>query len=113
MNDQTTDRRDNSAMINLITEIHKDVKSLDARLSAHMCSETSDLANEVAKLMTAAFPEGDPATHRQRHEAEIRRIEARAAFWEKMRFEITRWGLIGVIGWLVVVGWRAFLKGPL
>jgi hypothetical protein len=42
----------------------------------------------------------------------IKAAEAKAEFWEKMRFEIFRWGLIGFIGWVVVSLWKAALLGP-
>jgi hypothetical protein len=99
------------SIIQLVTEIHKDVKDLDRKLTEHMTSETTELAEEIAKLMAAAFPIGDPDGHRKHHELVIKQAEARTAFWEKMRFEISRWGLLGFLGWGLVVMWKAFLEG--
>jgi hypothetical protein len=109
----TPERRetDTAAVIQLITEIHKDVKDLDKKLSKHMVEETSELAQEIALLMTKAFPDGDPSGHKAAHEAWIHKAEASAAFWEKMKFEITRWGLIGFLGWAAVALWKSFLAG--
>lgn len=107
-----SNRRDDSALINLVTEMHKDVKDLDKKLIDHMTNETHELASEVAKLLLNAFPEGDPVAHKKRHELELKRMEDRAAFWEKMRFELTRWGLIGFLGWAAWALWRAALLGP-
>lgn len=95
-----------------IKTVHRNVKSLDSRLSKHMTEETMELAQEISKLMAAAFPEGDPSGHRKHHEAVIANAEARAAFWRKMLDEITKWGLFGVLGWLASVAWSAFLQGP-
>ena len=109
-----TDRRQTgeNAVLSLITEVHKDLKALNERLSSHMVEETHDLAAEVAKLMADAFPEGDPKGHRKYHEASIAKAEAKAEFWKKMLFEICRWGLIGFIGWMAVTLWKAFVLGP-
>jgi hypothetical protein len=64
-----------------------------------------ELAEAIANIMNKAFPEGDSSGHRIHHEMAIKAAEAKAEFWEKMRFEIFRWGLIGFIGWVVVSLW--------
>jgi hypothetical protein len=109
----TPERRDTdtTAVIALITEIHRDVKDLDKKLTKHMLEETSELAQEIAALMIKAFPEGDPSGHKAAHEAWIKKTESQAAFWEKMKFELVRWGLIAIIGWAVVALWKQFVLG--
>ncbi len=62
--------------------------------------------------LASGFPDGDPAGHRRYHEAEIKRIEARAEFWSKLRLSVTQWGLLGFLGWALVSLWHEFLKGP-
>ena len=111
---EPTDRRSTteSAIIALITEVHKDVKELSSTLSTHMKEETQELAAEVAKLMTLAFPEGDPTGHRKYHEASIAKAESSAAFWKKMQFELSRAGLLGFLGWAAFALWKSFLLGP-
>ena len=100
------------AVIGLVSELHKDVKALDAKLDIHMVNETHELAAEIAKLMLAAFPNGDATGHRAAHDEWIRKTRANAEFWEKMRYELTRWGLFGFLGWALYALWEAFLKGP-
>ena len=100
------------AVITLVTELHKDIKALDAKLEIHMINETHELAAEVAKLMAAAFPEGDPHGHKAAHLAWIHKTEARAEFWEKLKYELSKWGLIGFFGWAIVALWQHFLQGP-
>lgn len=95
-----------------VQSLHTDVKNLDGRLSTHMTTETHELATEITKLMTSAFPDGDPDGHRRHHEAVIEREEARAAFWKKMFFELSKYGLIAFLGWLVLSTWNTFLQGP-
>jgi hypothetical protein len=79
--------------------------------------ELADNANRsvrtaVKEAMSSAFPEGDPEGHRRYHEASIRHAEQRAEFWQAMRKEIGKWGLISVLGFLAMAAWRAFLRGP-
>lgn len=103
----------------LLSLLHDDVKTvkvgitaLDTRLSNHMKDETLELAEAIASIMNKSFPEGDPLGHRKHHELSIKAAEDKAAFWKRMRDEVTRWGLLGVLGWLSFVAWTAFIKGP-
>lgn len=97
------ERRDDAAMISLITEIHKDVKTLDGKLSAHIQDETASFENVVKSLMSQAFPDGDLDGHRRRHEAELKKLEARAEFWKKMVYQLTEKGLFAFLGWIIYV----------
>jgi len=120
MQDHLPERRaETSALLALVQTIHDDIKNihtnidnLDKRLSKHMTDETMELAAEITKLMKEAFPEGDPKGHRKHHEAVIAKAEARAAFWKKMLEEISKYGLLGFLGWLATVAWSAFVQGP-
>lgn len=105
-------RANDSVIIGLLHEVLVTQKTMQADLDKHQETETDELAKEVAKLMEKAFPKGDAEAHRRYHEAEIAKIEASAAFWRKMREELTKWGLIGFIGWLIVMTWQGFLQGP-
>jgi hypothetical protein len=109
--ERRSEPRDVAAVLTLVTEVHRDVKDLSARLTVHMTDETMELAEEIATLMRKAFPEGDPDGHRRHHELVIKQAEARAAFWQKMSFEISRWGLIGFLGWAAIALWKSFLVG--
>jgi hypothetical protein len=107
------DRRATSQeMLEIIKQIHDNQLALDAKLTHHMTNETDELAQAITRLMTDAFPEGDPSGHRRHHELVIRQAEARAVFWQKMVFEIARWGLIGFLGWAAYALWQQFLHGP-
>ena len=55
----------------------------------------------------SAFPKdsnGEPEYegHKTYHEARLKEIEARTDFTRKLTFEITKWGLLGFLGWLGV-----------
>lgn len=90
-----------------LEELAKNVSDYVAKLDDHIKGE-----EHFMKLIIDGFPNSDPAGHRHYHEAKIREAEERADLYRKLRFELTKWGLIGFIGWLVTVGWKAFLQGP-
>lgn len=77
-------------------------------LRAHMDGEEA----RFDSILQRSFPGGDPIGHRLVHEAQMKAVLDRSAFWSKMRFEITKYGLIGFLGWGVFALWLALLKGP-
>jgi len=107
------DRRSNDPILmTLIQQIHDSQMALDKKLSEHMISEPVEIGEKIAGLMQAAFPEGDPEGHRRHHELVIAQAEEKAEFWKAMRKEIGKWGLIGVLSFIVVAIWHSFLQGP-
>lgn len=105
-------RRSSPELIELIRTVHDNQLALSAKLDKHMKEETSELADAIARLMKEAFPEGDPDGHRRHHELVIKQAEEKAEFWQKMRYELSKWGLIGFLGWVVVQLWNGVLAGP-
>ena len=109
------DRRRDSPMpviLELVTQIHKSQKALDEKLTQHMTNETTELAEAITRLMSDAFPEGDPEGHRHHHELVIKQAEERAKFWQEMRIAGAKWAGLGVLSFLVLSAWQTFLKGP-
>ena len=102
------ERRRNQDM--LFDLIQQQNEKLD-KLTEFVQTSTSAQAQRLESL-ASGFPDGDPIGHRRYHEAEIKRIEARAEFWSKLRLSVTQWGLVGFIGWVLVSLWHEFLKGP-
>jgi hypothetical protein len=105
-------RKNDSLMVLLMQEVHKKIDDMDKRLTRQMTNETLILAEEIAKLMNNAFPGSDPLGHRTYHEAQMQQIADRAAFWKAMRIEIGKYGIVGLLGWMLYAAWIAFLKGP-
>lgn len=97
------DRLGRDAVILLLQKVHDKVEGMDKMLSDHISDEPLVLAEEIAKLMNKSFPQGDPEGHRAYHEASIRAAKDRADFWAKMKFEISKWGLLGFLGWAIGV----------
>lgn len=58
------------------------------------------------------FPNDDPKSHREYHELRIEQTRNKAEFWSKMTFELSKWGLVGFIGWALVSLWQTFIHGP-
>lgn len=108
------------SIVTLVQLIHHDVKTvranmgeLSSKLDGHLKEENIQLAEAIANVLDKSFPQGDALGHKKHHELSIKAAEDRAAFWSKMRFELSRWGLIGFIGWVVYSLWKAFLLGPI
>lgn len=107
------------AILSILQSIHDDVqdvkktqKEMGETLTDHINTEPQEWADQLTLMMKSAFPNGDPDGHRKAHEDEMATIAARAEFWKKMLFEVSKYGVIGVVGWLAYTIWVAFLQGP-
>lgn len=110
---ETVERRaDNPALLILVQQVHADVKEFQKQLDQQRHDDALALAEAVVALTLKAFPEGDVDGHRMMHEKQMQALENRNEFWKKMLFEVSKYGLIGVIGWGVLKLWTAFLAGP-
>jgi hypothetical protein len=69
--------------------------------SARADSAIQLAVDEMRLDIAAAFPDGDAKAHCDYHEALIRQATKRSEFWEKMRYEIYRYGLIGFAIWFI------------
>ena len=106
------ERRSSDALLVLVQSIHKDLKSLDRKLTAHIETEPAEWAAQLESLIGKAFPNGDADGHREAHEAQMTAIRDRAAFWKAMLLEVSKWGVLGVLGWMAYHLWAAFIQGP-
>ena len=108
----TNRRTSDNAVLILVQQVHEKVHEMDHRLTQHMNEETIELAEEINRLMCRAFPGSDPDGHRAAHEAQMKAITDRAEFWKKMLFELSKFGLIGFLGWAALALWKNFIQGP-
>jgi hypothetical protein len=97
-----------AALMVMVEQTNTNVTSLRTELNEGLASQKQDLQDVLIK----AFPEGDADGHRRHHEAVIKAAEDKAKFWEKMRYEITRAGLLGFLLWALSAVWQAALQGP-
>ena len=105
-------REEDKVLLVLIREVLSNQHELDTKLSAHIDREETMLLEATERLTKTAFPDGDPDGHRRAHEAWIKSQEQKAEFWEKMKTEVYKWGIIGVLGFLATAAWVALTKGP-
>ena len=105
-------RANDSLVVLLMKQVHEKIDIMDKKLTQHMTDETLVLAEEIAKLMNSAFPGSDPQGHRVYHESQMQAAADRAAFWKAVRIEIGKYGIVGLLGWMMYAAWIAFLKGP-
>ena len=106
------DRRQVIDAFALVKQMHDDVKELTETLRAHILNEPGEIAQAITDAISKGFPDGDADGHRKAHEAQMTAITARAEFWKKMAFEVTKYGLFGVVSWLAYTVWVGFLQGP-
>ena len=108
----TPERRETDAMLALVKSIDSRLAALDTKLTDHIKTEPQEWADLLEDMMGKAFPNGDPEGHREAHESQMAAIRDRAAFWKTMLIEVSKYGILGVLGWLVFHAWAAFVKGP-
>lgn len=69
-------------------------------------AEVAALADCLAK----GFPNEDPPGHRLAHEVWIKKVQVRTEFWQKLTFELAKWGILCFAGWALVELWHAAIK---
>lgn len=106
-------------LMQLLQTIHDDLQELKSEqkeikqtIADHIETEQKEWADLMRETLGCAFPNCDPEGHRRYHEDTISAMEARSKFWKQMLFEVTKYGLFGVLGWLAYTLWAAFLHGP-
>lgn len=105
---------DNDPVMRALLEI---AGTLDELKAAH--ADTRNMIEDHMKgddhllgVIRSAFPGDDPEGHRRYHEALIDEAVQRKEFWRKLFFEVSKYGLIGFLGWLFIQLWNGALKGP-
>lgn len=85
-------------------EVERRVFKMEEKLMLHMDSKFAQLH----RLISDAFPNGDPHGHRAYHELQIKQADG----WDKIKGEIISKFLTGGLwvaaGWLAFVVWQAF-----
>lgn len=88
-------------------EVERRLSKMEEKLMLHMDSKFA----QMHKLITDAFPDGDPHGHRMFHERSIRDADA----WAKIKGEVLSKflssGLWVAAGWLAFSVWQAFKEG--
>lgn len=88
-------------------EVERRLSKLEEKLMLHMDSKFAQLH----RLISDAFPGGDPHGHRAYHELQIKQADG----WEKIKGEVLSKflssGLWVAAGWLAFSVWQAFKEG--
>ena len=74
--------------------LHK--KSSDGHSDAAL-QKIAAQQEEFFARVTSAFPSGDMDGHCNYHKEVIEQMKTKKEFWTKLRYEIYRWGVIGVL----------------
>jgi len=106
-----------SSALSELTELRQrsvSQEGLNARLLQHM-DEEKLFQQQLLHDMTKAFPNGDPAYHLALHEEQIARSKLCKAFFEHLLDRLgqgTVFGLLGVLGSLILYWWNGQITGP-
>ena len=68
------------------------------------------------EMWARAFPEGDPESHRNYHQAKIDAAEAEKEFYQSLKMKLAEAGALGALKlvlWLMMMGIGAVLAGKL
>lgn len=98
------------AILALLHAQREDTVAIREALTNHAESEAKALQEAINSLTESAFPDGDALGHREYHLAMMEAAKNRAEFWRKLLFELTKWGLLGFLGWLITDLVKAHLK---
>jgi len=99
-------------MLKLITEIHKDVREVDRKLTAHIADETASAHTLIKELREHAFVDGDMDQHRQMQQIALAKAEENNRLKHEFGNAVVKWGVAGALGFVVYALWTALLKGP-
>jgi hypothetical protein len=105
-----------AALIHLVDALTQQVHAMNDKLDAHMAAQAVERKTIIEDLIKRAVPEGDLDGHYNYHHAAIEAQRKKAEFWDKMKYELVRWGLIGFIAWAILffgnAAWLRVLEGP-
>ena len=62
--------------------------------------------------LAKAFPNQDPDGHRLAHEQWLSESRAKKEFYDSLKKEVAKYGILGLAAWIAFHLWAAFLQGP-
>ena len=99
--DVTERRKSSEDLVTLIQEMFVEIREIRDEGRA-MRKDLKQHIQDEAVMVNHAFPDGDVDGHRMAHAAWIKKAEQQAKFWEEMRSSVAKWGVIGVLGFLLM-----------
>ena len=99
------ERRDDSAILGMLTGVVESITAMRKELSEHITKEPAAIEEACKKavdgMITQAFPEGDLPGHKSAHQEMIDAYRTKKEFWQKLLFELSKWGLLGFVLWML------------
>lgn len=108
MTDQIPKRRSTDPVLDAINVLQQSFDKRHTENTGHL-----EALEEKVDQVLKGFPDGDPASHRKFHEALINRAQAREKFWNDLRSELIRKGILAMLvflGGLLVAGLAVAVK---
>lgn len=108
MTDQTPKRRSTDPVLDAIKDLQQSFNVKHDESTVHL-----EALEEKVDLVLRGFPDGDPLSHREFHEALIDRAKARKKFWDDLRSELIRKGILSMLillGGLLLTGLAVAVK---
>lgn len=78
----------------------------------NVINEQNRALQEIHTMFRRSIPEGDADAHRRAHENWMKKAEADAQFWVKLKQHVINWAVVAAMGWVGIALWAAFLRGP-
>lgn len=95
--------------------LRREVAAVSEKLD-EVIIQLNELASIQNKFESAFLSDAhggpDFVGHFNAHSAMVEESLARREFWRKLGFELAKYSLFGLIGWMAAVLWKAFIAGP-
>lgn len=108
----TEERREYNALLHdLVAQHNESIVKLNDSITLLMDNlQEQETKNALCRQQLAdVVPDGDHDGHRRWHEAEIQRMESRAALWSDVQKSVAKWGVIGIVTWMGYAVWHEVL----
>lgn len=112
-NDTQSERQDCPLGSETLRQMQEYIRAAQEKLEDLQTTLDAQTALALAGYPLDKDGKPDIAGHRSYHEELIEQERAKTEYWRKMTFELTKYGLIGFILWVITQLWAAFIKGPI
>jgi hypothetical protein len=98
-----TEKERHQVLEEKIDAIERRVGSLITSINSYM---------DKQETLLSAFPNQDPEGHRAAHEQWLAESKAKKEFYDSLKKEVAKYGILGLAAWIAFHLWAAFLQGP-
>lgn len=90
--------------------IHDRFDTLENKI--HNLTDSVTVFMGKSEVLWSGFPGQDPEGHRRAHEEWLAESREKKEFYVTLKKELAKYGLFGLVGWLLFWAWHGFLQGP-